>query len=607
MSFESLRQEILEIMSAAHEQIGDMGFNERIRAARLRLEREEMQVLVVGEFSRGKSTFINALLGQPILPSKVNPTTAAITIINGHAERAMSVIYHDGKQERIDLPDEKVNKFLDQYITAVNRDAKQIKNVEISWPGLLYGWSGMIVDTPGVNDLDELREEVTYKYLSQADACVVILDAQQPLSESERRFLKDKVLANDVNRLLFVINRIDEADSEPNGETVTRLKGYVKKLLNENLPLLTVPEVYAVSSKAALRARFKNESDVWRTGFDEFEKVMLSFISNNATKGRMPEHIERALSIISDGMLEIEQRKNSLNLSDIELQEQIKQMEQEEKYLQNQLNALIVALDKEALDLARQIKDNTGALLGDLKAQLQSDVEFAHDDDGVKQLKSELNRGLRRVLESITEVVESFKSAIATKIDEEFPMLAKGTALPVLRRKELNKVEVNSDFILPSMRESEQDNTGDLVNYFALSGAMGYIAGAVFGPAGVIASVVGSIVLGGHLDEQKRVQAMKRARQEAVRSLCNQVDIIIGNLEASAQEVAHKEIDKVRQYFVDSVSNRFDVLRQNVQSNKESLAADSRNIEKERADLAGCFERVKELEQEVLRKGVEVG
>src|SRR5690606_37268854 len=109
-------------------------------------------------------------------------------------ERKVTVLYEDDSSTAVDLPEEGINKFLDSIVTVSNKEAHRVKLVTIAVPGPMEQWNCVIVDTPGVNDLDEMREEVTYNYLRNADACIVLLDSQQPLSESERRFLEEKVL-----------------------------------------------------------------------------------------------------------------------------------------------------------------------------------------------------------------------------------------------------------------------------------------------------------------------------------------------------------------------------------------------------------------------------
>lgn len=190
--------------------LGCVELEPRIRAAEKRLRNDRVKLLVVGEFSRGKSTFINAFVGEPLLPSKVTPTTATINVIRGGESRTASVRYDDGKLEHYVLPDPQANRFLSDIVTASNSRSQQIAEVVLSIPGRLDEVLVDIVDTPGVNDLNKLREDITFRYLSECDAAIILLDAQQPLSESERRFLKQRVIGSDVTKLLFVINRIDE-------------------------------------------------------------------------------------------------------------------------------------------------------------------------------------------------------------------------------------------------------------------------------------------------------------------------------------------------------------------------------------------------------------
>ena len=104
-SFNVIRNKLNDILLDLKNNISEKIFIDRIDNALNRLERETMNLLIVGEFSRGKSTFINALLQSPVLPSKVNPTTATINLIKGGEKKEMLINYRDGNTLMVDLPE----------------------------------------------------------------------------------------------------------------------------------------------------------------------------------------------------------------------------------------------------------------------------------------------------------------------------------------------------------------------------------------------------------------------------------------------------------------------------------------------------------------------
>ena len=100
-----------------------------------RLARSPFRVLVLGEFSRGKSTFINALLRQKVLPASVRPTTAVICAIRSGPAPKATIHWRDGSRpsETVQLPVESIDKAL-TVLTAKNGQAPDIARVEIEFP-----------------------------------------------------------------------------------------------------------------------------------------------------------------------------------------------------------------------------------------------------------------------------------------------------------------------------------------------------------------------------------------------------------------------------------------------------------------------------------------
>ncbi|TBL81661.1 hypothetical protein EYB31_01280 [Paenibacillus thalictri] len=571
-----------------------LGFADRIKASLERLDRETMNLLVVGEFSRGKSTFINALLGAPILPSKVNPTTATINIIVPGTERKLVIEYHDGTQVEHPLPAEQVNKFLDGIVTVSNENANKIKQIRIFVPGPMQAWNCVIVDTPGVNDLDDLREEVTYNYLRNADACIILLDSQQPLSESERRFITEKVLLNDINRLIFVMNRIDEVDSQPDGPNVARLQGYVKRLLSEKVPSIQEPVIYAVSAKETLRSKYKQESSVWRSSFERFEGELHQVLSQFAGKERLEEHVDRAIGIAYNGLQTIAERISLLSSSEEELEAQRKRLEAEGRHLHVQLQALSVTMEQESLELSRRIQNQVERGFSDLRDTLIRQTERSTHESDVQLLKSELSTGIRQALDNVLAMITEHKQSLSNKLQKQFSAFFSSEdvmALTVRNASQAERYETNASFSrFDVSRRSYQmeEESSTFWKAAAAGGALTYVAAALMGPIGIVAGIIGSFFLGGKIDEVQQQKQLEQALTEMKRSIRTQIDAIIQESKQNALQMAKQEMSPMEAYYKEHVNGRLESVSSALRIQKDGLLHQSESLQEQIQGLERC-------------------
>ena len=193
---------------------------------------EGFLLVVVGEFNSGKSAFINALVGQPLLEEGVTPTTARIARIRYAGQPARHV--GDDGVETIAAPAE--------ILRAIT-----------------------IVDTPGTNAVLRQHEALTREFVPRADLVLFLGSADRPFSETERAFLE--ALREWGKKLVLVVNKADLLDSPAD---VERVLAFVRE--QAALTLGHVPEVFALSARRALRAReARDEPGGAASGFSAFE------------------------------------------------------------------------------------------------------------------------------------------------------------------------------------------------------------------------------------------------------------------------------------------------------------------------------------------------
>jgi len=145
-----------------------------------RVEDDTFHIAVVGEFSSGKSTFINAILGKDMLSHAVNETTATITRIChvNKTDRRLGfceILYHDGKITQFEDTSQ-----LKNYTTVQEGDdvAAKIRSVTVYVHLPYISRPITIVDTPGLNGIADKHREITFEEVKKAHACVYILSGK---------------------------------------------------------------------------------------------------------------------------------------------------------------------------------------------------------------------------------------------------------------------------------------------------------------------------------------------------------------------------------------------------------------------------------------------
>jgi small GTP-binding protein len=231
-------QELLERLARALE-----AFGPDVQPADLQRFREATEQLaglfllvIAGEFNSGKSSFINALLGERVLPEGVTPTTDRINLL------------HHGP--------EITERPLEAYLLERTHPAELLRELNV-------------VDTPGTNAVIRRHEELTRDFIPRADLVLFVTSADRPFSESEREFLER--IREWGKKIVFIVNKIDilEAPAEQ-AEVVGYVRENAASLLGET------PQVFPVSARRAVEARSRGAPELWeQSGFDAVEEYLL--------------------------------------------------------------------------------------------------------------------------------------------------------------------------------------------------------------------------------------------------------------------------------------------------------------------------------------------
>lgn len=353
----------LELLADVADRVGMVTLARDLRGARIpKLQSERFHLVVLGEFNHGKSTFVNALLGAEVLPTGITPTTAAINHVVWAEQPSARVLLNDGASR--DLPAAE----LKEWVTVAGGRADDVRHVELGYPAELLRNQVVLVDTPGVNDLNEQRAEVTYGYVPRADAVIFLLDAGQALKDSEREFLSSHVLESSKDRMIFVLGKMDMLNAEEQTAVVAYVRDGLAKLVRE-------PVVFPLSARDWLLRRDPASGMPalldHLAGFLARDRAQVLLDNAAVDAARTAAYLEQNLGV----------RLRACDLDLGELEERIAQVRSQLDASKRTLDELLVRVDAEASAIKAQVQLDLEAFTRAFVAAAPQQLDAVDADD----------------------------------------------------------------------------------------------------------------------------------------------------------------------------------------------------------------------------------
>ncbi|MCA1595569.1 MAG: dynamin family protein, partial [Chloroflexi bacterium] len=179
----------------------------RLREAATRLKEGLFTILVLGDFKTGKSTFLNALLEQDVLPTAVTPCTSVLATIQYSPQPYVRINHFQGERESATI-DEFAQRFCLSTREEENERFKDIEQIEIGVPAEICRDRVRIVDSPGLDESPQ-RTAITTSHIPRSDAAVFMMGADRLGREHEMEYLRSHILGHGLDNVFFVVNRCD--------------------------------------------------------------------------------------------------------------------------------------------------------------------------------------------------------------------------------------------------------------------------------------------------------------------------------------------------------------------------------------------------------------
>jgi small GTP-binding protein len=243
-------------------------------------------LLILGEFKRGKSTLINALLGVNVLPTATIPLTSVVTVMVHGENPSIEVMFQDGTVKNDLLGN------LSNYVTEREnpKNERGVATVKVFYPAPLLDSGICIIDTPGTGSVFTHNTQTTLDFLPEADAAVFVFAADQPATQDELELLQ---MAKQFSvQEFFVLNKVDYLDDQGKNESLNFLKNVIDERLDQDC------RIYPLSSKAALERKLNSLPS---TGdFLEFETALVEFFRAGKNKALLESMHLKILALLNE-------------------------------------------------------------------------------------------------------------------------------------------------------------------------------------------------------------------------------------------------------------------------------------------------------------------
>lgn len=298
---------------------------QRLDLIEQQIQTRKFRMAVVGEFNRGKSSFINVLLGKHILPEDVLATTATINRVTYGEKPRACVIMKDGSCGNREIAVEELADYVTKLTESAARTAAGIKEVVVEYPTMLCYNDVDLIDTPGMNDMDDMNA-ITVNQLEDIDLAVVAINAQYPYSETENRFVIKLLESKKVCQIIFVITHFDMIRDREKKKLMDFLNSRIRNSVAEELGKHYKPEdwifqkyhdifddlhLYGISSKDAMDALDSNDMELYETsGFLQLSRELPQVILSSKSINMMDNIVTLLEEIIGEYKKRLQENQN---------------------------------------------------------------------------------------------------------------------------------------------------------------------------------------------------------------------------------------------------------------------------------------------------------
>lgn len=323
------KQRLAEVLMDLKGLVEGTQYENQAQELLVKLAQDRFNLVVVGQFKRGKSSLMNAILSRDLLPTGYLPLTSAITAVcYGPKDRALLKFRGWALEKEIDLSE------LREYITEEGNPGNNrgLLYAQIEVPSLFLRRGLYFIDTPGIGSSRRENTQTTYEFLPEADAIIFVTSVEGPLSEAEEQFVRD---IHPYQRKLFVV--VNKTDLVEPSE-ITHITDYIQTTLEQILGTNDL-RLFPLSAKLGMQAKHDHNEEALRSsGLGEFQSTIENFLVEQKEVSFLVSVLDRASQLMQH-----------MNLAEVGKESEIRQ-------IQEALQSLRARLSSEAKTEVTSIK-----------------------------------------------------------------------------------------------------------------------------------------------------------------------------------------------------------------------------------------------------------
>lgn len=407
-----------------------------LQSALMKLSSSDVTILVCGEFKRGKSSFINALLGENVCPVDIGITTAAISVIRYGCNSKVSRIYGDIVQagEATNMKTETVEyASIQDYVKGTSIDIANTIMLDIEIPNERLKSGLCIIDTPGVGSMDPRHLFLTLYALPKADAIYFMTAAGEPMTSTERDFFVSHIVPlNKPTRIL--LNKSDRFNSDEEEQAYVQ---DIRQKLNE--VSFKDPVIIPVSAEKWIKYNTKSDERSKKKSNCDVVLNSISEAALNLRQVRCKEICQDFIKLVNRLGMNLQGKLKSLqNPSQTEEQQQLQETIEELSALQKSIADERSPLRTKIRDIVNKSQRNAlntlskdSVLLSSERLDILLEAEIKNNENWkhsiINRVKSEISKLSKKMGDMVQEARDQVSKEIQHEIDYTFESQVKNT------------------------------------------------------------------------------------------------------------------------------------------------------------------------------------